>query len=139
MTYVPLAVLKSIRFHHHQTFPTWGRLCELVDRYRGWISGGIGRAAEETTSKRSSQINTLIVEWTVDTLSEDDSLERFLETIPGFYQSLGGRIPKGVQKRIEVAAGKFLDRTLSPGSVSMSVIERRLATCLNVLDVPSSL
>jgi len=139
ITYVLLAVLKFIRFRRSQNIPTWGHLCELVDRYRGWILGGIGRAAEETASKRSSQINSCIVEWTVDALSEDDSLERFLETLPGFYQSdivkpLGERIPQDVQGRIEVAVGKFLDRTLSSSSVSMSVIERRLATCLNAVD-----
>jgi len=140
ITYLLLAVPKFIRFRHYRNIPTWGRLCKLVDRYRGWILGGIGRAAEETASKRASQINSCIVEWTVDTLGEDDSLERFLETLPGFYQSdivkpLGERIPQDVQERIEVAAGKFLDRTLSSSSVSMSVIERRLATCLNAADV----
>jgi hypothetical protein len=92
-------------------------------------------AAEETTSKRSAEINGQIVEWTVDTLSEDDALEKFLEAIPGFYRSSFIEYPPEVQEKIQVAVGKFLNRTLSSASISRRVVERRLATCFNAADV----
>lgn len=118
-----LAIPKFIRFRHHPIIPTWRCLCKSVNRYRGRILGGIEGAAEKTISERSSQINSRIMEWTLKTLSEDDSVRRLPETIPGFYQSvivkpLGERIPEEAQERIGVEVGQSLDRTLSSGSVS---------------------
>ena len=105
-----LAIPKFIRFRHHPILPTWRCLCKSVDHYRGWISGEIERATEETISNRSSQINKHIMEWTGETLSEVDSVRRILETIPDFYQSvivkpLGERIPEEAQERMGVAVG----------------------------------
>jgi hypothetical protein len=60
------------------------------------------KAAEKITSERTSEINRHIVEWTIDALGEDDALEKFLEAIPGFYQSdvtAEHDLPQGVQKR----------------------------------------
>jgi hypothetical protein len=37
---------------------------------------------------------------------------------------------KGSRKDIEIAAGKFLNRTFSSGSVCKSVVESRVSTCL---------
>jgi hypothetical protein len=135
ITYVLLSVLTFKRFHPHRASDRLDRWTARANRYRSWILGGIEKAAEETTSKRSSEINSCIVEWTVDTLSEDDALEKFLEAIPGFYQSGVVEHPRVVQEKIKVAAGKFLNRTLSSRSVSKRVIEHRLAICLNAADV----
>ena len=83
------------------------------------------------------------MEWTVDTLSEGNALEKFLEAIPGFDQSdvIEHLQEWAVQAKIGVAAGKFLNHTLSSGSVSKRIIEHRLATCLHAAEVvdPSGL
>lgn len=132
--YLFFAAMAFIPFRHRRTFSIWHHFCDLRDRYRRWILGGIEKAAEETTSERVSEINCRIVEWSVDALGEDDALEKFLEAIPGFYQSDVTEehdLPQEVQKNIEIAAGKFLNRTFSSGSVRKSVIENRVSTCLN--------
>jgi len=132
--YVFFAAMAFIPSRHRRTFWIWVHFCDLRNRYRRWILGGIEKAAEETTSERASEIDCRIVEWTVDALGEDDALEKFLEAIPGFYQSDVAEehdLPREVQEKIEVAAGKFLNRTFSSGSVCKSVVESRVSTCLN--------
>ena len=126
--YVLLSVLTFRPFHPHRTFWASDRLdrwTTRANRYRSWILGGIEKAAEETTSKRSSEINGCIVEWTVDTLSEDDALEKFLEAIPGFYQSgvIEHLQEREVQAKIEVAAGPG---ERSPGESLWYQRERRV-------------
>jgi Family of unknown function (DUF6535) len=132
--YVFFAAMTFIPFRHRRTFWNWVHFCDLRDRYRRWILGGIEKAAEEITSERTSEINCRIVDWTVEALGEDDALEKFLEAIPGFYQTDVTEehdLPQEVQKKIEIAAGKFLNRTFSSGSVCKSVLESRVSTCLN--------
>jgi len=139
ITYFLSSVLAfQLPFHPHCTFlgsSGLDRWTARATRYHSWIFGGIEMAAEDTTSKRSSEINGCILEWTVDTLSEDDALEKFLEAIPGFYRSSVIEYTPEVQEKIQVAVGKFLNRTLSSASISGRVVERRLATCFNAADV----
>jgi hypothetical protein len=45
------------------------------------------KAAEETASKWSSAIDAHILDWTASALGDDDSLEKFFEAIPGFFNS----------------------------------------------------
>jgi hypothetical protein len=74
----------------------------MRDRYCQWIIGGIEKAAEKITSERTSEINRHIVEWTVYALGEDEALEKFLDAIPGIYQSdltAEHDLPQGVQKK----------------------------------------
>jgi hypothetical protein len=58
-------------------YQTWERCCDLRDRYRRWIVVGVEKAAEETASERSSEIDVRIFDWTVSALGDDDSLENF--------------------------------------------------------------
>jgi hypothetical protein len=44
------------------------------------------------------EIDGHILDWTANTLDEDDALERFIETIPGFYKSdMVKDIPESVE------------------------------------------
>ncbi|KAI0247175.1 hypothetical protein BJV78DRAFT_955616 [Lactifluus subvellereus] len=45
------------------------------------------KMAEEVVQKIRSKIDGRILEWTFDTLVEDDELEKFFEIIPGFLHS----------------------------------------------------
>lgn len=54
----------------------------------GWFVDGV-----------SSKIDGRIVEWTINGLSEDDSIEEFTEAIPGFYRS---SVVKGLRRTLPI-------------------------------------
>jgi hypothetical protein len=85
--YATFKVLASITFGSYYSYETWERCCNLRDRYRGWILGGLERKAEETVSEQSSEIDGRILGWTISALGDDDSLEKFVEAIPGLFNS----------------------------------------------------
>jgi hypothetical protein len=109
----------------------------LKKRYRDRIFGGLGNAAEADASEGSPELDSRVVKWTVEALSEDEELEEFFESIPGFCTPkvvihLRAQLSPEVWKK---TSSVFLRRTLSSGSVSESVALRRLAICLNAADV----
>ena len=113
-------------------------------RYRDLFFGGIEKAAETTASRVSPEIDGRVLEWTVDTLNEDDELEQFLGIIPGFYktyvaQNLENMRPEEFHEKIGDAAGQFLARTLSSSLVPHYVTKRRFVTCLNAAHVVGGL
>jgi hypothetical protein len=102
----------------------------LRDRYRRWISGGLEMAAEEARSKQLSEIDGHILDWTANALDEGDALERFIETIPGFYKSnMVKDILPSVEWSIWGLLRQFMSRTLKSNSFSGSDKARRLALC----------
>src|SRR6266851_5602580 len=104
----------------------------LGRRYHRWISGGLERAAEGARSKRLAEIDGHILDWTAHALDEDDALEKFIETIPGFYKSdIVKDIPESIERSIQRPLTNFIYRTLSSNSVSGSVKGRRLALCFD--------
>ena len=60
---------------------------DLRDRYKRWMLGGVERAAKERASYWSSEIDVQILEWTISTLGDDDSLKDFIEAIPRYFNS----------------------------------------------------
>ena len=104
----------------------------LRDRCRSWFPDNLETAASGARSKRLSEIDTQILDWTANALDEDDALERFIESIPGFYKSaVVKNIPESAEDSIQGPLIAFLYRTLSSNSVSRSVKLRRLGLCLN--------
>jgi len=139
---IPYALFKLLTFipRKYIGFSSRARFHDLADRYRGWVLGGIEKAAEELASKLSPDLDSRVIEWTVETLNEDEGLENFFESIPGFYTSgvvnyLQGRLPVEAQKKIVDISSTFVQRTLSSSLVSESVTLRRLATSLEAADV----
>lgn len=139
---IPYSLFRLLEFVAYKCtrYSSWFRFRALRRRYHDWVLGGFEKAAEEIASKRSPELDSRILEWTVEALSEDEELEKFFESIPGFYASdvvkdLQGRLPQEVQKKIEAVSSSFLKHTLSSGSVSEAVARRRLATCLNAAAV----
>ena len=118
----------------------WKGYGDLKDRYRGWVLRGLEKTAEETAEKLSSMTDLHILGWTVSALGDDDSLETFIEAIPGFFNSklvkdLRDRIPNDLLKSLSGALDGFLDRTLSSNLVIDSVKLRRLGIFLNAMDL----
>jgi hypothetical protein len=70
MNYVLVKVLFKSR--RGRTFDSVLRFEDLRTRYHGWMLGGVEKAAEETVSERSSEIDIDIFDWTIGVLGEDE-------------------------------------------------------------------
>jgi len=121
----------TMPFHRIQGF-----LNNYLEPLYGWLVGGVEGTAAKAASGKLPDIDGRIVEWTIDALGEDDALENFFESIPGFYKSgvvenprqrLSGEVSWKITRTLDV----FLRRTLTSNSVPESVKIRRLTTCLN--------
>jgi hypothetical protein len=117
-------------------YPLVGR---LMHRYQGWMSRGVEMAAEEAVSERLLKIDVRILDWTITTLGDDDSLKNFFEAIPGFFNSnvvkhLEGNFPEELRNKYSDALNGFLDRTLSSNSVNDSEKLRRLDISVNAMN-----
>jgi Family of unknown function (DUF6535) len=135
--YVTSKLLLSIDYY--DGFETWMRLRDMRDRYRGWMSGGVEKKGEEMASEQSPKIDIGILDWTIGALGADDSLEKFIEAIPGFFNSklvkdLRKHIPDDVWRRLLDAMNGYLGRTLSSNSVIDSVKLHRLDMSLIAID-----
>ncbi len=138
-TGIPYVILKLFS---HRTSPSRQT---PMDRYRGWMQGGVRKAAEEE-SERLSKIDTQILDWIINALGDDESLENFFKAIPDFFNSdLVNISPtEDLRKRLEQVLKNFLNRTWLSNSVHDSVKIRRLDISMKMAsriasDVPSTL
>ena len=131
ISYLFFKILFSIKSDGIVVYKNWQYLRDSRDRYRGWISGGVKKAAEETVSKRTSDIDANILRWTIDDLGDDDGMANFFEAIPRFFSSnvakdLKSKLPHTLRNRFWRALHGFFQRTLSSNSVIESVKSNRL-------------
>jgi hypothetical protein len=136
--YVTSKVLLSIDCYDN--FETWERSYNMRGRYRGWMSGGVEKKGEEMASEQSSKIDVGILGWTISALGDDDSLEKFIETAPGFFNSklvkdLREHLPDDLWRRFLDATNGFLGRTLSSNLVIDSVKLHRLDMSLSAINL----
>jgi hypothetical protein len=150
--YSPLSILAwvsyaSIRYVTFRTlifidkggFETRLHYRNMRDRYRSWMSGGVEKNVEEVASEQSWTVDAGILGWTISALGDDDSLEKFFEAIPGFFNSklvkgLGDYLPIDTSMRLFVTLDKFLGRTMSSNSVIDSVKLRRLGMSVSAMN-----
>ena len=119
---------------------TWDRFDDLVDRCRGWMLGGVERKAEETAEEQSPKIDIGILGWTISTLGDDDSLEKFIEAIPGFFNSklvkdLREHLPHDLSERLTYSLDGFVVRTFSSDLVIDKVKLHRLDISLSAMNL----
>ena len=88
IAYVTFTVLEFIA-NKVCTSRIWHLCYELKDRYRDWISHGMEKTAEDTAEEQTSEIDLRILDWTFfdSLLGDDDSLEKFFQSIPGLFDS----------------------------------------------------
>ena len=133
--YIIFEVLSS--FHRILSLQARDRFRESRDLYRGWILRGIEKAAEDTAWEQASKIDLRILGWAIDALSEDDTVERFFEAIPRFFES--NRVKDlnsdSLKTKYWDVINEFLGRTLLSNSVSESTKTRRLIICMNAANV----
>ena len=137
--HVTFKILAFITLGGFWSFRIWESCEDLKDRYHGWILGGVEKAAEETASERTSEIDVQILDWTVSALGDDDSLKNFFETIPRSFSSkmlehLKSDIPSTLREKILLALRGFCERTLSSNSISDSEKVHRLDISNNAIN-----
>jgi hypothetical protein len=106
--------------------------------YRRWMLKGVEMAAEEAVSERLLKIDVRILDWTITTLGDDDSLKKFFEAIPGFFNSklvkhLGAHLPGELAIKYYLALDGFLGRIWLSNSVNDSEKIRRLDIAANAI------
>ena len=99
------------------------RIGNLEKYYRRRMLGGVEKPVEEAVLRRLSKIDIFILDWTITSLGDDDSLKNFFEAVPGFFNSnlvkhLEENFPKELVKKYGNALNGFLDRTWSSNSVN---------------------
>jgi hypothetical protein len=85
-------------------------------------------------------IDSRILDWTITTLGDDESLKKFFEAIPGFINSklvkrLEGNLPEKLFKKYMDVLDGFLDRTRSSNSVGDSEKLHRLEIATNAMSL----
>ena len=112
---------------------------DLRFRDRGLELEGLKKKAEESAREKSSDIDRQILDWTMNcALGDDDTLEKFVEAIPGFFDSkLVNILPLGDEfsTRFSDTFDGFLDRMLSYNSVSDVVKLRRLDISMKAMNL----
>ncbi len=114
--------------------------CDLRDRYRGQMTSASMKAAEEmTSSELSLEVDIRILDWTISTLGDDASWERFFEAIPGFFKSrlvnLHSVFPEKLLEDFWVALDGFMGRTTSSKLVTESEESRRVEICKDIMSI----
>ena len=116
---------------------------DIMNYCRRWMLNmiyGVEKMAEEVVLERLSKIDSRILDWTITTLGDDESLKKFFEAIPGFIDSklmkhLEGNLPKKLFKKYTDVLDGFLDRTRSSNSVEDSEKLRRLDIATNAMSL----
>ena len=104
------------------------------------MSGGVEKKAEETASEQSSEIDVRILGWTISALGDDDSLEKFFESIPGLFNSklvknLEREFPMTHLKTFWQSLDGLMGRTLSSNSVTESTKSHRVIICNDIINM----
>jgi hypothetical protein len=136
--YVTFKFLAFVTSGSYGSTQTWERCGDLRDRYRGWMLGGVEKKAEETAEEQSSEIDVRIFGWTISALGDDDSLEKFFEAVPGWFNSklvknLERDFPETLLKTFWGTLDGFMGRTSSSNSVTEPVKSRRFTICRDIM------
>ena len=118
-------------------FPAWAAWQWRNFNAYSWVLRGVMKKAEKTVEKRSSEFDGRILGWTISALGDDDSLEKFFEVMPGFFDS---ELVKDIRNHLPCdllrnALGGFLGRTLSSKSITNPVKLRRLDIFMNTINL----
>ena len=117
-------------------------LAEAADRYRKNLVQGLQKTAENAALEMQSApvgLSRRALMWTFDSLHEDDELERFFSSLPGFRGSNDDEdilpsLTEGQKENLWSGLIGFLDRTFSSNSLLEPVKKRRAKICADALD-----
>ena len=114
-----LALKGQIFIHYRSGYQKY----QMEKRLDRWKSVSVEKKAEESAEEQSSEIDVRILGWTISALGDDDSLEKFFEGIPGFFNS---KLVKDLERNFPVSflttfcgvLDGFMRRTTSSNSVA---------------------
>jgi hypothetical protein len=114
-------------------------LSEDADHYRKILLQGLQKTAEKAALDLQSGLSRRALMWTFDSLHEDDELEHFFSSLPGFRKSNDDEdiLPRLTEDQMEnLWSGLigFLDRTFSSNTIPEPVKTRRAKICADALD-----
>ena len=126
-------------FAQYFSYSMWEYVGNLRRTYERWALQGITKTAEETVGTVSSEMVGRALKWTFESLYEDDELERFFASIPGFCGSKVFDDPHRSLAQLDSwtsaqALEVFLDHSWSSNLVSEAVKQRRLVICVRAAD-----
>ena len=139
LAYLCFLCLTTIAYRTHH-YGAHSKFRKLKRRYHYWMSGGLRKVAQKEILDMSSKIDLRILDWTLHALGGDDSLERFFQSIPGFF---GSDVVRNLRKDLSFDLARtfmetlygFLNRTLSSNSVSKKDKAHRLEIWKDVMSV----
>ena len=116
-----------------------GRLTSWTERCRKVFVRGMLKTAEESSLNLPSKLGRHAFMWTFDNLHEDNKLERFFSSIPGFCHSDAANfsvysLTEAQMENMLSGLIGFLDRTYSSVSLPESDKNRRAIICTRALD-----
>ncbi len=121
-------------FHRGSSY----RFGHLWHKYRKMFSQGMVKATEESALNSSSEIDTRAFMRTLESLDEDDDLERFFASLPDFHSSdkVGDLtlLTEKEKSKLSTALMGLFDRTFSSALLPESVKNWRAVTCARALD-----
>ena len=145
LTFLPLFQTDSLLFTPISAFPASfvALLTCLVhstfaDRFKfktwsvsEWLFEDVRGPVENISLKQSSEIDARILQSTLNSLNEDDALEKFFGSIPDFFSSkwvklFPTNLPTGLRDVFKEALYEFLDDTFRSTTIPESVKSSRL-------------
>ena len=113
---------------------TWHR------RFGRWMLESVEKKAEEAVSEQSSEIDVRILVWTIGALGDDESLEKFFESIPGLFNS---KLVKNLEREFPMTHLKafwrtldgLMGRTLSSNTITESTKSHRSEICNDIISM----
>lgn len=113
----------------------WG--CNTADR--DWLTlDSAVLEVEKLVETRSLMLDVGAVSWLLNSLGQDQELERFLAGIPGFYRSKQVEDPARILRvlntdKIPKAILAFMDRSLSSEPVAGVAVQKRIRVSVNAM------
>jgi hypothetical protein len=96
-----------------------------------WLFEDVGEKVEKVSKKRSSEIDARILKATLNSLSDNDAMEKFFGAIPDFLKLHSTNFPTKLQDVFKESLYEFLDSTFRSTTVPKSVNISRLIICLD--------
>jgi hypothetical protein len=115
------------------------RLAEAGDRHRKLFIQGMHKAAKKAALGLQSGLSGRAFMWTFDSSHEDEELEGFFSSLPGFRKSNGDKdfldnLTVDQKENLWSGFVGFLDRTFSSDSLPEGDKDRRAKICADAFD-----
>ncbi len=129
--YITFRFLRWLTADSPSCFSVFDRCDDLKTYYHDLFVHGMEKRAEKTAQKSPSEIDSGALMWTLDSLDEDQELERFFSGLPDFRSSkvVGDPLPTLAEEQkdnlLKALIG-FLERTFSLDLLTESARCRRI-------------